>query len=150
MEGKEIEISRELLEKILKLCKVKLIFSGDEDKVRSGEIKEVCGILIGEVKGNKIVVDEVREAENIADSQFLFEVSPYDLYNAYVDAQSRGKEVVGIFHSHPHGSPTPSSLDVRGIKDAGLVWMIVGKDEIKAFLYNNKLNKIVELTIKLK
>lgn len=145
----EVEIKKEIVEKILKLCKFNLIYSGDEDKIVSGSVEEICGVLIGEIKENKIVVEEVRKAENIAKSPFLFEISPYDLYNAYVDAQKRGKEVVGIFHSHPHGSPNPSPLDVKGIKETRLLWLIVGK-ELKAFSYDNKSNKIIELKIKIK
>ncbi len=145
----KVEIKKEIIEEILKLCKFNLIYSGDEDKIVSGSVEEVCGVLIGEVKENEIVVEEVRKAENIAKSPFLFEISPYDLYNAYVDAQKEGKEVVGVFHSHPHGSSNPSPLDIKGIKETGLLWLIVGKDS-KAFCYDNKSNKIIELEIKIK
>ncbi|RLI80009.1 metalloprotease [Archaeoglobales archaeon] len=144
----EVEIKKEIVEEILKLCRFDLIFSGDEDKIVSGSVEEVCGVLIGELKENKIVVEKVRKAENIAKSPFLFEISPHDLYNAYIDAQKEGKEVVGVFHSHPHGSPNPSPLDIKGIKGTGLLWLIVGR-ELKAFSYDNKLNKIIELKIKI-
>lgn len=106
-------------------------------------------MLIGETKEDKIIVEEFRRVENIAKSPFLFEISPYDLYSAYMDAQKRGKEVVGVLHSHPHGSPNPSPLDVKGIKETELPWLIVGS-ELKAFSYDNKSNKIIELKIKIK
>ena len=145
-----VEIEKDVLDSILKLSRIKLIFSGDEDKVQSGCIEEVCGILIGKKKKGKILIDEVKKVENVANSRFLFEISPYDLYNAYIYAQKMNKDVIGIFHSHPHGSANPSSLDAKGIKETGLVWMIVGKDDVKAFLYDDKLNKIIELKIKVK
>ncbi|RLI73229.1 metalloprotease [Archaeoglobales archaeon] len=145
----EVIIKKEIVEEILKVCKFELIYSGDEDKIVSGSVEEVCGLWIGETKEGKIIVEECKMAKNIAKSPFLFEISPYDLYNAYVDAQKRGKEVVGVFHSHPHGSPNPSPLDVKGIKETGLLWLIVGS-ELKVFSYDNKSNKIIELKIKVK
>lgn len=118
----------------------------EKEEVSILQSHERCGVLIGIRENDVITVKEVVEIENIADSPFLFEMSPEGLYRAWMDAERKGMDVVAVFHTHPTGNARPSAFDLEGLKQTGLPWVIVGIDGIKAFIYRNGIEEVdVEL-----
>jgi len=103
---------------------------------------ERCGVLIGEKRGEEVVVREIVEFENEAESPFFFEIKPETLYDAWLRAKRSGMEVVAIFHTHPTGIGKISSRDVESLKNSGIPWVIVGMDGIKAYLYDQGVKEI--------
>lgn len=69
---------------------------------------EACGLLGGEAGR----VRAVYPIENIRHSPVAYEMDPARQIEAMIAIEEVGWEVSGIYHSHPHGPPTPSPTDV--------------------------------------
>lgn len=81
--------------------------------VREAYPHEGCGFLIGESDEAEIRVSEVRPATNTRDdsphNRYLIE--PEEFLRAIQDAETRGLDVVGFYHSHPDAPGVPSTFD---------------------------------------
>lgn len=108
---------------------------------------EACGLLIGRVEGVRVVVEEVLIGENVKRSPTRFEVDPNLVYRAVVQAEAKGLELVGVFHSHP-APPTPSRLDVEGMQLWPVAWLIVSTLNGGFAAYALKNGKVEPLTLK--
>lgn len=74
--------------------------------------RECCGVLLGCLDGERVVVDEVLAAANRAvDPRHGYEIEPTALVAAQRRARRHGRRVVGYYHSHPGGPTTPSERD---------------------------------------
>jgi proteasome lid subunit RPN8/RPN11 len=111
---------------------------------------EACGILIGKhASGNFEVVDVVK-ASNMANSSTRFEINPEELYQTIKDAEAKGLEVLGFYHSHLGYGAGPSVVDLDRMKlFLDIVWLICDISdegaEFKAFMLHGE--KLVELEI---
>jgi proteasome lid subunit RPN8/RPN11 len=86
---------------------------------------EVCGFLFGRVERDKTIVEEVRFVTNRLNSPAAFEMEPLEMVEAIENAEEKGLEVVGIFHSHLKCPPRPSGRDLRGMELWPVAWLIV-------------------------
>jgi proteasome lid subunit RPN8/RPN11 len=85
--------------------------------------RECCGILLG--RGDEIV--EARRARNVASSPATrFVIDAKDHIDARRDGRARGLEILGFYHSHPHGAAVPSATDVAEAAYPGSVYAIIG------------------------
>jgi proteasome lid subunit RPN8/RPN11 len=85
--------------------------------------RECCGILLG--RGDEIV--EARRARNVASSPATrFVIDAKDHIDARRDGRARSLEILGFYHSHPHGSAVPSATDVAEAAYPGSVYAIIG------------------------
>lgn len=82
---------------------------------------ECCGILIG--SGTRI--DETAPARNLSESPSRFLIDPADHIAARRAARSRGLDVVGFYHSHPHSAAWPSPTDLAEAAYPEAVHLIV-------------------------
>ena len=102
---------------------------------------ESVALLFGNVKDVEVVVTRVELLENVAASTTSFAVDPEREYHLLMDAEGRGEEMVGIFHSHP-APPRPSSRDLRNMRLNPVVWAIASKStgswETRAFLLEDE------------
>jgi proteasome lid subunit RPN8/RPN11 len=73
-----------------------------------------------------VVVSHIELIQNIAESKTSFSVDPEVEYKLLVEAEERGEDLVGIFHSHP-APPKPSSSDLRNMRLNPVVWLISSK-----------------------
>jgi|YelNatPaOPRAMG01_1025707.scaffolds.fasta_scaffold141559_2 proteasome lid subunit RPN8/RPN11 len=80
---------------------------------------EACGILLGRVVGGDRIVHEVRPAKNAAKSPFEYRIDPEELLEILIDAERRGLDIIGSYHSHPLSEPFWSQLD----EDMGELWV---------------------------
>jgi proteasome lid subunit RPN8/RPN11 len=96
---------------------------------------ECCGLLIGRADR---VVKSVR-AKNLDESPNRFLIDPRDHIEALRQARSRGLDVVGFYHSHPHSEAHPSPSDVAEAFDSDHVHLIVSlrddRPETRAFRF---------------
>jgi len=120
-------------------------FHSHNPSKRLKELKERCGVLIGFIKKGEIIVMEIVEIKNVADSPILFKMDPRELYNAWMKAEKSGMDIVAVFHTHPFGVAYPSKYDIDCMKDVNLPWVIAGSDGIKAYLYKD--GKIIEIEV---
>ena len=82
---------------------------------------EACGLL-GGLPGAALVCYPTR---NVAVSAKLYTVDPVEYLHADRDAERRGMQIVGVFHSHTHTEAYPSPTDVRQAPDPTWHYVIV-------------------------
>jgi proteasome lid subunit RPN8/RPN11 len=86
---------------------------------------ETCGIIYGteingEVAAEGYVV--IRNGSNSPADSFSFH--PEDWVSAYFQAQKNQRNIVGFFHTHPHGVSVPSLRDEQGSIPWGIYWIV--------------------------
>ncbi len=103
---------------------------------------EACGILIGTVDIDVANVERVQPMTNIRRSKISFEIDPMELYNVWNTSEKEGKDIVGIYHTHPFSSAIPSMWDRETMEHNSLVWLIAGIDGIKSYIWNNGIKSV--------
>jgi [CysO sulfur-carrier protein]-S-L-cysteine hydrolase len=89
--------------------------------------EEACGLLAS-VPG-EAEVRETYPCRNAAESARLYEVDPHDHLRADRDAESKGLQIVGVYHSHTHTDAYPSPTDVEQAPDPDWHYLIVSLRE---------------------
>lgn len=92
---------------------------------------ESCAFLLGRSRG---LVDEILPARNADSSPYSFSIEPSELLEAYLTAERKGMQVIGIFHSHP-GRAAPSQTDQKFMDINPVVWVIYSTTEHKFGAY---------------
>lgn len=82
-----------------------------------GRPEEACGLLAGTVDGQSAEATVCYPGRNLAASATLYELDPKDHLQADRDAEARGLEILGVFHSHTHTEAYPSPTDVARAPD---------------------------------
>jgi [CysO sulfur-carrier protein]-S-L-cysteine hydrolase len=95
---------------------------------------EACGLLAG--KGR--VVEKSYEMTNLDHSNVSYLMDPAEQFKAMKEMRQEGRDMVAIYHSHPHSGAQPSAKDVELAFYPDSVYMIVGllaeeRPEIRAF-----------------
>jgi len=109
---------------------------------------EICGFLFGGREGDAFTVKEIRFVQNRLNSPTAFEMEPLEMVKAIDDAEERGLEVVGIFHSHLKCPPRPSGRDLEGMELWPVVWLIVDdKGNHGAFVLEGEKVREVEVEV---
>ncbi|MEX0947547.1 MAG: M67 family metallopeptidase [Acidimicrobiia bacterium] len=89
---------------------------------------EACGLIAGPVHETGEVVGDVTTiyaCTNTDVSARTYTVDSRDLLRSMRDAESRGEELVGVWHSHTHTDAYPSDTDVRQAMEPHWVYVIV-------------------------
>jgi proteasome lid subunit RPN8/RPN11 len=80
------------------------------EQARAGAPEEVCGILGG--CGRRVLA--VYPTGNVAGQRLTaYRIDPHDQLRVMEEIEARGWEIVGFYHSHPAGPPTPSPTDLH-------------------------------------
>ena len=106
---------------------------------------ESCAFLLG----HNDKVAKILPMRNIDESPVTFSIEPTELLHAYNLAESKGMQVIAIFHSHP-AKPWPSSTDIKFMEINPVVWVIYSTTEsqLKAFVYDDdEFIKEIDITI---
>jgi proteasome lid subunit RPN8/RPN11 len=88
---------------------------------------EACGLLAGPLAAG-VPTGEVTGAypcRNADQSARTYTVDSRDYLSAMRDAEARGDEIIGVWHSHTHTDAYPSTTDVRQAVDPAWVYVIV-------------------------
>lgn len=105
---------------------------------------EVCGLLIGTDSVERII-----PAVNIADDPATaFEIDPAALFQAIRTERNGGERLLGYYHSHPKGPPTPSAYDRAQAKNDRRIWVIVGRQRMTAWQMTNA-NEFSEIKLQI-
>lgn len=83
---------------------------------------EGCGLLA--ISDGAVV--EIYPTTNQDASPTSYTIPPQEHYDALVDAESRGWEIGGVFHSHPHGPATMSAIDLDRAIEPEWLYVVVG------------------------
>jgi proteasome lid subunit RPN8/RPN11 len=76
--------------------------------------EEGAGLLLGNVQSDRRVVKDILLVDNIREASARrrrYAISPQDFAAAEDEAELRGLEVLGVFHSHPDHPELPSDFD---------------------------------------
>jgi proteasome lid subunit RPN8/RPN11 len=106
--------------------------------------------LIGKRGNDDFEVLDAVAASNVINSPTRFEIDPEELYRVMKDAEAKGLEIVGFYHSHLGYGAGPSRVDLEHMKFlSDLVWLICDIPargaEFKAFSMHG--GKLVELEL---
>jgi len=89
---------------------------------------EACGLLGGDPATGWAT--ECYPVENVAGSARIYTVDPKGHLRADRDAEAKGLELIGVFHSHTHTDAYPSPTDVTQAPDPGWHYVLVSlRDE---------------------
>jgi proteasome lid subunit RPN8/RPN11 len=109
--------------------------------------EEACGLL----GGTEGVVLSVFPATNILHSPFRFKIDPHEHLRIFLWLEENEQELIGIYHSHPYGPPTPSLTDLNEFAYPGvinIIWSPLGDDwQARAFCYDDGFIEEVYLII---
>jgi len=88
---------------------------------------EACGLLGGPMVDGEPTgeVREVYPCRNADESSRTYTVDSLDLLRAMRDAESRGDELIGVWHSHTHSAAYPSATDIRQAVDPAWLYVLV-------------------------
>lgn len=103
---------------------------------------EVCGLLIGTIYADIVYVEKIQPITNIRMSKVSFELEPMELYNVWNTYEKEGKDIVGIYHTHPFSSAIPSMWDIETMENNSLVWLIAGIDGINSYIWDNGIRSV--------
>jgi [CysO sulfur-carrier protein]-S-L-cysteine hydrolase len=114
---------------------------------------EACGLLTGRLVGSESdgrITDAV-PCVNAARSALTYTVDGRDFLRVSREAEARGDEVVGVWHSHTHTDAYPSPTDVNLASDPMWIYAIVslrdGVPVLRAYRIRNRV--IAELPVSL-
>ena len=93
------------------------------DHCLAGLPEEACGLLGGTPAPADATV--LYPTRNLAASARLYTVDPLEHLRADRDAEARGLELLGVFHSHTHTEAYPSPTDVAQAPDPGWHYVLV-------------------------
>jgi len=84
---------------------------------------EACGLLGGDAATGWVSV--CYPTRNLASSAKLYTVDPAQHLRADRDAEARGEQIIGVFHSHTHTDAYPSPTDVAQAPDPAWHYVLV-------------------------
>lgn len=89
--------------------------------------EECCGFLLGRFESNgETTVVEAQPAENVRteNRERRYTIAPEDYLLADREAQQRGLDIIGFYHSHPDHPARPSATDLAEATFPEFVYII--------------------------
>lgn len=98
--------------------------------------EECCGLMFGSFFGNEgekkvMRLRRMKNAFEPRERYHRYTIDPKEFLNAEKEANERGDEIVGIYHSHPNAPAKPSEFD-RGHAWPTLSYVVIEVRERKA------------------
>ena len=116
-------------------------------------LSESCAMLLGTHDDQQWNVKEVFLTHNAhIDSEISFIITPEELLQGYQLAEKKQLELVGVFHSHPNSTASPSNLDKKFMKANGdIPWIIFSgiNTDLRAFKLEQDMENTEEIKIKI-
>jgi proteasome lid subunit RPN8/RPN11 len=91
--------------------------------------EEACGLIAG--YDSKVF--SVMPVKNVLQSQDRFRMDAQEQLNCFLKIEKENWDLLGIFHSHPHGPAFPSKIDIEEAyypDSAYLIWAPVERNWI--------------------
>ncbi len=114
-------------------------------ELESNKPYEACGVLAGTINGSTALVEKALPVANVKRTRTSFELDPKQFYEAWNEAEKNGKEIVGVYHTHPVSSAVPSLWDRETMQNVPGVWLIAGADGLRAYVWEDGV-KAVKIT----
>jgi proteasome lid subunit RPN8/RPN11 len=91
-----------------------------EEDIIAKAPEEACGIILGEDNQSRIIIP----ITNILHSPTRFRMEPKEQLAAFLLAEEKGLEIMGIYHSHPQGIDKPSITDLEELTYPEIFYLI--------------------------
>jgi proteasome lid subunit RPN8/RPN11 len=117
-------------------------------EARAAFPNECCGLIEAERSGDMVHIIGLHPTANVADDPAAgFEIDPSAHIRLRCELRGTGRSVVGCYHSHPNGRPTPSERDRASGCEADFVWIIaaVAGDEVTLAAFEGPEFSVVDL-----
>jgi proteasome lid subunit RPN8/RPN11 len=116
------------------------------EHARQDAPNECCGFLVGQ---SSRIVECVR-VTNVAASSSRFLVDPREHIALNRRLRGSGREVIGVYHSHPRSAATPSATDIADSHYPEFVYVIVSladpqHPDVRAFRIRDDMATVVAL-----
>ncbi|MGI9034169.1 MAG: Mov34/MPN/PAD-1 family protein [Acidimicrobiales bacterium] len=98
---------------------------------------EACGLLA--IAPGDSLVQAVYPCRNAAESARVYEVHPLDHLKADREAEARGLEIAGVYHSHTHTDAYPSLTDVDQAPDPAWHYVVVSLREAEPMVRSYRI-----------
>jgi [CysO sulfur-carrier protein]-S-L-cysteine hydrolase len=85
------------------------IFVEALSRARETPRQECCGLLAG----RDDIITHIFPAVNAVASATAYEIAPHELFRLMRDIRAAGRQLMGIYHSHPNGKNEPSHRDIE-------------------------------------
>lgn len=109
---------------------------------------ECCGLLIGRKDAGGIQITRAVASGNMSETPArAFEIDPEMHLALQKQSRSEGFMIVGVYHSHPVGSPVPSEQDRAQAVESDWIWLIVAGAEYGAYRFDGLEFRSEELTV---
>jgi proteasome lid subunit RPN8/RPN11 len=110
---------------------------------------EACGLLFGKIYSKSAKVLKIRSMNNVLDSSNSFQVDPQEFLIALYEAEKKGFELIGFFHSHP-APPEPSITDVKFMRLwPNMIWIIISSLNYDVAAYKFSKNEYFKVPIQI-
>jgi proteasome lid subunit RPN8/RPN11 len=110
---------------------------------------EACALLFGKMSSDEAVVAKIELATNKLQSPVKFQIDPEKVVAAFTEAEKKGLEFIGLFHSHP-APAAPSSIDLEGMKLWGdALWLILSLTDGELAAYQLVDDSVEEATLQI-
>jgi proteasome lid subunit RPN8/RPN11 len=96
------------------------------NEARAAFPRECCGLIEGVRAGDVVHAVAIHSTHNVSAEPDCFEIDPAAHLRHRRTAREAGRAIVGCYHSHPNGRPSPSLRDLPGEPD--FVWLIAALD----------------------
>jgi len=90
---------------------------------------EACGLIAAERVGDQLEFRELFCLTNADASPVSYTIDPTEHFRSLQHAELNDWELVGAFHSHPHGAGFPSETDISKAADPDWLWFVIGLNE---------------------
>ena len=109
------------------------VLAGIAGHARDEAPLECCGLLAGKDD----LIDEYIRTRNIKRSEVAFQVDPADHFAAMKSLRTRGRAILGAYHSHPRTPAVPSRTDLAEAHGVDFFYVIVslagGSPDIRGY-----------------
>lgn len=105
---------------------------------------ESCSLLLGNIVNCEYRVKVLKRMNNLAHSEYSFNMDPDELLRVYQWASNKELDVLGVYHSHLDGS-IPSTTDLTFMRINPVIWLIyeLSSSRFRAFiLVQDKLKEV--------
>ncbi|MGM0851466.1 MAG: Mov34/MPN/PAD-1 family protein [Bacillota bacterium] len=116
-------------------------------EVKKGLPNEACGLISGSMN----LCQTIWPMRNTEPTPYSFAIDPDEQDHVMGEMLHKREVFMGIYHSHPYGSPVPSKDDVTFSQFPEVYYFIAavggGKEEIRCYKINNGKVKHIDIVI---
>ncbi|MFB6254637.1 MAG: Mov34/MPN/PAD-1 family protein [Halobacteriaceae archaeon] len=114
--------------------------------------REACGILAGRTDTDTPIVECIYETANIAENpRREYQIDPSEQLHILEEIDQSPHQLIGFYHSHPHGPRKPSTRDQHDAQWDGYYHLLIannrGMPYVDAWLWTGDEFKQVPITI---